>query len=190
MVGVGERLRLEAPLFLEVIRTGTELAASEVEQPHATLEGPSHDRPIHEIVDCDAAAAPYAARVIRVYFVPEVETHDRRERLPFLGYHRNFAIRSECLAQPLEPAPRQYRRAEVAHALRIDPVELGDIAVMACLQARMDTLANLVAPFHRDRLEIIDSLGNDPLPERDVKMFDGPVRLALLAVAQFEVIHL
>ncbi len=67
-----ERFRLKAPVFLEKIGAGSDLAAPEIEQGKAAFDGAPHDFPVHEIVRREPPRCRRAAAVIGKNLVAKI----------------------------------------------------------------------------------------------------------------------
>src|SRR3546814_11204457 len=69
---VVERLRLEAPMLLEGVGAGADLAAAEIEDAQAGLAGAVHDSPVYEVVGGKVPGRPAAAALVGQQ--PDAET--------------------------------------------------------------------------------------------------------------------
>ena len=101
LILVSKRRRLEAPVLLEVERTGAALAASVVEDARAALAGAPHQLPVLEVVGGEIARVRGVAGVVRQHLVAEVEAHHAAQR---------SAVRSITIVSTSQQSPNTSRK--------------------------------------------------------------------------------
>src|SRR5262245_12284837 len=121
---VVQRLRLEAPVLLEVERTGAALAPAVVEDPAAALRAAAHQLPVLEVVCREVPRVDVIPGVVRQHLVAKIECEHARHRFAFPVEHRqHLGVAAEDALERLEVAARLRRRAMPAHVVRVEAEE-------------------------------------------------------------------
>ena len=191
LVFVGQVLGREAPVLLEVVGAGTELAAAEVEQAAAARGRGLHQVPVHEVVAGHFARQVHPAAVVGHDFIAPVERqHGRDQAVVFRDDAAHLAFVAEDLLQQGKVFFREHRGAEAVHAARIRVEHAVDVGVDFAAQAQLDPLAHHRALLARDGVQVGFVVARDLLAEGDVQFLGVPAgvaRVRALHAAVFEV---
>jgi hypothetical protein len=182
-----QRLWLEAPVALEVIRSGIDLRAAEIENAAAALAGPAHQRPVLVVVGREFARGGQIAGVVRQNLVAKVEAQYRRHGSALrIDDRLHFAIAAERRQQCVEVAARQRGGSMALDVVRVQIEEPSGIAIDLRFESALDPLAHHRALLARDGQQIGFDLGRQFLAKGHVQRLLRPFGFAPAAVAQFE----
>ena len=187
---IDERRRLEAPIALERVCPGADLAAPEIEHAITAFARPAHHLPIHEVVCRQPARRAVAAAVKRQHLVPKIKIEHRRHRPAVAGHGDDVASRRGILRREYGnmtwqiPASRDCgrfrRRCDGADRRRR----------RFPIATRSNALADHRPLLARDRLQIGFDRGVDRLAEDGVEARSRrPVGTAFRMAAHFEHRH-
>src|SRR6202011_4082810 len=104
-----------------------------------------HHPPVHEIVGVAGPPLSGPAAVIGQHLVAPIEVHYCRHLHVAVTDRDYITVLVKCIGQCVEPAPREHRGSEVAHALAVDAVQHVDIAgggTHGAGQTALDALAH------------------------------------------------
>src|SRR5215510_6787972 len=184
---VVQRLRLEAPVPLEVERARAALAPAVVEDLAAALAAAAHQLPVLEVVCRELPSVDVIPCVVRQHLVAEIEREHARHRFAFpVEDRQHLGVAAEHALERLEVAPRLRRRAMPAHVVRVEAEEAADRGVELAAQALLDPLAHHRALLARDGEHVRLLVGEDRLAEGHVELLPRPSRLAHDAVLELE----
>ena len=126
---IAQRLGVEAPQALELIRAGADLAAPEIEHARAALARVAHELPVEEVVHRVAKEIAAAADVVGTGGAAEQQHQCRGGRNAVAAHGQHGDVARKALQQGAKEARRKHRRAEAARRARVQIVKDRQVGV-------------------------------------------------------------